>query len=161
MEHLRDILFNKVTSDNYVMGLHQLLAQAINNTHEMMIQRNALIDEFRRLGPGRSNEVLQLYLGLPRPDGPADDRYPSLINGLLVVINDVILFGKELAERLQGHARAAKRNYGRGAPKVGEVNFSKLDRLGLLPDRKEYEAVLTALRGEAVGSEPGAGTSVG
>jgi hypothetical protein len=74
------------------------------------------------------------------------------------MINDVILFGKELAERLQGHARAAKRNYGRGAPKVAEVNLSKLDSLGL-PDRKEYEAVLTALRGEAVGSEPGAGTS--
>jgi hypothetical protein len=149
IEHLRDILFNKITSDNVMLGLYQLLALAINDSCDMLNERNAVLEEFRKSPP---DVTLVCFLGLPRRDGPVDERYPSLINGLRVRCDDAIIFGKELADHLQKHAKAISKEYGRGAPKVAVTDFKRPETLGLLPDAKEYADLLAALRGETPGN---------
>jgi hypothetical protein len=114
----------------------------------MLSQRNALIDQFRLMPSGA---VFRLYLGLQQPDGPTDERYPNLMKGAQVQTDDVIIFGKGLAELLQQHAKKVAKEYGKSAPKVAQVDFSQLAKLGILPDAKEYEDLFAALRGEGIG----------
>jgi hypothetical protein len=71
IEHLRDILFNKITSDNVMLALYQLLALAINDSCDMLNERNAVLEEFRKSPP---DVTLVCFLGLPRRDGPVDER---------------------------------------------------------------------------------------
>lgn len=161
IDHLREILFNRVTADHFMLSAYQLLAQAIANGRDILAQRNAMVAEFRDAPAGATPHIVMLYLGLPRPDGPADERYPNLVRGLLEQANDCIVFGKELAERLSVHARAVAREYGRGAPKAISVDFSRPEKLGLLPDFEQYKDLLAALRGEGRGRPEEAAARVG
>ncbi|MGA9136612.1 MAG: hypothetical protein WBZ39_01535, partial [Methylovirgula sp.] len=131
--------------------VYQLLAQSVANGSDILAQQNSMIEEFRTSPRDASTEVFRLYLGLPRPEGPVDERYPNLVKALLAQTNDVIIFGKELAEHLAEHARAVAKDYGRRAPRVAGVDFRRPDKLGLLPDVKEYKDLLAALRGEGPG----------
>lgn len=151
IDHLRDILFNKVASDNFVLSVYQLFAQAIANSRDVIAQQNTMIEEFRTLGPGASAAALRLYLGLRWPDGSIDERYPNLIKALLTQTDDVILFGMELAQNLGEHAKAVAKEYGKGAPKAAIIDLTRPHNLGLLPDPKQYEDLLAALRGEGSG----------
>jgi hypothetical protein len=146
--HLRDVLFDRMYSDDFMLSTYQLLAQAIGNGQDTLAQLNAMIGDFRNAPPGATAEVVRLYLGLPRPDGPADERYPNLVKGLAVQTDDVIAFGKVLAEHLAEHAATLAKAYGKGAPKTGRADFSRAAKLGLMPDLAEYSELFSALRGE-------------
>jgi hypothetical protein len=58
------------------------------------------------------------------------------------------MFGKELAEHIEKQAKPVEKAYGRGCDRAQHVDFKDLDRLGLMPDPKDYAAVLAALRAE-------------
>jgi hypothetical protein len=152
IDHLREILFNRVASDNFTLSIYQLLSQALANAEDTLAQRNAMVDEFRRAPPRATPHVVRLYLGLPRPDGPADERYPNLIKGLHLQTDDVIMFGKELAQHLAERGRAVAKLYGKGAPKAASADFTRPERHGLIPDAAGYKVVLAALRGEGPGA---------
>ncbi|MDB5482322.1 MAG: hypothetical protein JWO83_3375 [Caulobacteraceae bacterium] len=160
IDDLREILFNKVTSDNFTLSIYQLLSQAITNSQDTLAQRNAMVHEFRTAPPGATPQLIRLYLGLARPDGPVDERYPNLVNELRVQTNDVIMFGKELAQHLAEHGKAVAKQYGRGAPKAASVDFTRPERQGLVPDAAEYKILLAALRGEGPGADDEAAVRV-
>jgi gas vesicle protein len=159
--HLQEILFNKVSADHFMLSAYQLLAQAIGNGTDTLAQRNAMVEQFRDAPAGATPLIVLLYLGRPRPDGPADERYPNFVKGLQDQADDCIIFGKALAERLSSHAQTVSREYGHGAPKPAVVDFSRPEKLGLLPDEARYKDLMAALRGEGPGNPDEAAARVG
>jgi len=51
IEHLREILFNRIASDSFTLTVYQLLDQAIANSQDALARRNAMVEEFRTSGP--------------------------------------------------------------------------------------------------------------
>jgi hypothetical protein len=48
IEHLREILFNKLKVDRFTLGAYHFFAQALDNSRDILIQRNALIEDIRK-----------------------------------------------------------------------------------------------------------------
>lgn len=147
IDNLRNIVFNQISADTFTLSVYQLLFQALDKVQGILNERNTLIDELRNLPPPQNERVLYTYLGVAQPGGRTDERYPTLAQALLLECDDVIMFGKALAEHLAGHSKASAKRYGRHAPMPVGVNFVRLAQLGLLPDPKHYEGLFGDLHG--------------
>ena len=59
----------------------------------------------------------------------------------------MIILGVALAERLANYSKTIALRYGKGAPKPATMSTVQLEKLGLMPDAKEYETLFAGLRG--------------
>jgi hypothetical protein len=148
IDRVGEILFDKINSDHFTLSIYQMLALSVMKSHDILIERNAIITEINN-STISNNELLQLYLGLQQPSGKTDERYPSLASASLREADDVIMFGTTLAQRLADHSKSTAQRCGKGAPKAAIMSTSRLEKMGLMPDAKQYENLLADLRGES------------
>jgi len=143
LEELKNIMFGRMNAEPAMLSLYQLIAQASANTIDMIEQRNAIINDIRKDKNFSPEDVVHLYLGLRRSDGNIDHRHPHLVQGIKVQVNDVIVFGCALAEKLALYSEKTCEKYGEKSPEPLKPDFAKLDDLDLYPALAEYTEILS------------------
>lgn len=138
---LQQLLFGHVTNER-ALKLIIVLTQSATNVQETNAQRNKLVEQFRTSGINQNTLMLFHYFGFPSPAGQTDDRYNSLLSGLHGALHDGIYFSRHLAQMLVEHADALakqyKKRFGKPVPVALELDFSRLDEWGLMPDKAKY-----------------------
>jgi len=120
-----------------------MLAQTVQTTNLVIAERNRLIEEFRASRrPGDNEQLLQFYFGLRDQHGNIDRRFGSTVDQLYTHTDDCIAFAIMLIKDLRAHGNTLKKRYDRRfrdkAPMIHEARFEGPERLGLMPDAKQY-----------------------
>lgn len=148
------VLREHVCSNVHVAGRPLSLVttmEGIDRTlNGLLERRNAMVEEFRRMGSTATETVISSYLGLGAP-GRTDSTYADLVEGIVDYNDDLIFFGTLLCEDLVEHGKEVRRRltttFGKaGAPRVAEVNFGKAESDGLIPQRDNYQTWFDAFQ---------------
>ncbi len=106
----------------------------------MIQKRNHLIESYKKTSSRQ--EIFQKYFGIPDKNGNADRTYPDCIDGIYKDTDDCIFFSKLLYQDLYDHGEMVGKKYtktfGKDAPKINKIDFSTVEKEGLLPDQKNY-----------------------
>jgi hypothetical protein len=148
------VLREHVCSNVHVAGRPLSLVttmEGIDHTlNGLLERRNAMVEEFRRLGGTATEALINSYLGLGTA-GRTDSTYADLVKGIVDYNDDLIFFGTLLCEDLVEHGQEVRRRltttFGvAGAPRVAEVNFGKAESDGLIPQRGNYQTWFDAFQ---------------
>jgi hypothetical protein len=144
MESAQEALLKDADADPTSIVLFGHLVTACFNARDIIHSLNDVVAEIRNMAPDAHVDRAIMYLGLPRPQGGTDARYPMLIGHLNQQINDVLIFGRVLCGHLEKRAELARAKLGASAPAIIKQDFRRMDELGLYPDETELRPVLAA-----------------
>src|ERR1700677_950935 len=118
ISELKEIMCGRMTPDTKVMILLSPLEQSIIGFASTASERNAWIEEFRRMPDNQSTseKKLLIFFGLPYALGRRDDRYPKYIEALEYQTDDCIAFSILLGQSLSAYGERLAKQYGEGAP---------------------------------------------
>jgi len=137
IDALNTILSNRILSAYEPAALGASVTQAVHNQRHVTDKRNELIEKY----PGYTEEEKwSRYFGLPLASGHTDRSYPDLMHGLVIYTDDCIYFTTLLADVLIAHGERLAAELGASAPIVKKLDFSDVQRDGLMPDLTQYAA---------------------
>jgi hypothetical protein len=136
IEGLQKALLDRITPDGRALILLTPLIQCIQGFADAVAQRNAWINEVKNLTDNADSRKMSLYFGLPYAEGRVDDRYPELMKAIKAYTDDCIGFSILISESIKKYGERLGAQYGRGAPKIAQPDFSKAG--DLLPNMKQY-----------------------
>lgn len=135
---LQTVAFEKATLGGRPINLTTTLGQTIHNLSLSMAMRNKLIETFMAT---KEEIKAEEYFGLPTK-GQVNEMYPSLLRAIYQQTDDGIFFSHLLAQDLIEHGNKAveqfNKSFKKGAPKVNKADFSKAEKLGLMPSAENY-----------------------
>jgi hypothetical protein len=154
---IRDQIFEKVGVYGRPTVLVATLAQTVDQLNTLIVNRNALIEDFR-VGGMNDVQVMQMYFGIPDATGRMDRRYRDLLEAIYRCTDDVLFFGLELCSELGTHgdklAVALNKRSGRDqVPTISKPDFSKAKEAGLMPDYENYRDWFTGFPKTNTGSQ--------
>ncbi len=135
-----------------VRGRPLALVSAIQNSlaslRESLVYRNKLIDQFKsNFQRVPEQQKLEIYFGLPLPDGSVNQEYPDTLKAISNYTDDVIFFSSLLCSDLVAHGEKIRAQYraafGRHLDKTTSPDFKTEKADKLMPDEKEYKDWLT------------------
>jgi hypothetical protein len=150
---LRDHILTHVHGRNRPLGLVTTMDGIADTLNDLVLQRNGLLESMRAAPQSRG--VVLFYLGEADAPGKLDRTYPDLLSAIVMHTDDMIFFsvllskdlhahGKEVQDRLKRMTRFTLRR--RSVPTLNEVDFSDVEKEGLVPDGKEYPTWFTAFK---------------
>ncbi|MFA5592685.1 MAG: hypothetical protein WC989_05175 [Micavibrio sp.] len=138
---LQNLVFEKLNLNGRPLSLVTTLSQTEHSLNQSMEKRNQLI-QFYRNSQLTQEQFAVLYFGLPYNGGHIDNDYPSCVDAIYSQTNDGIKFAQILCEDLKEHgeivAKAFKKKFGKGAPKINHPDWSKAEQAGLMPPDSDY-----------------------
>jgi hypothetical protein len=154
---IRDQIFEKIGVYGRPTVLVATLGQTIDQLKTVIVNRNALIEDFRT-GGMNDVKVTQMYFGLPDASGRMDRRYRDLLEAIYRCTDDVLFFGLELCSELGTHgdklATALRERSGKDqVPTISKPDFSKAKEAGLMPDYDNYRDWFTGFPKTKAGSQ--------
>ena len=138
---LEKIVFDRASITGGALALVASLKQCIAGLTQSIVERNNLIKGYREQHQ-TDEKIARLYFGLPFAEGRVDASYPNSIKAITLQTDDCIFFSKHLGESLNKYGQGLAKKYGKKAPKVTKIEFTKAYELGLMPDDEEYKEVL-------------------
>lgn len=134
IEHLRQIVFDRVTASSKVLAIVDLLQRSIAAYNDYCLQRNKLIEEFKVDPPDPF-----VYFGVEN-GGVADERHASILAAMLTFTDNSIQASKRLAEELVTHVNGLKATMRRRQrariPTIQHRDFSRVSEL--MPDPAQF-----------------------
>jgi hypothetical protein len=144
IEQLERLAYEKISIRGRGIAAAVELGAAIRYLSISIAYRNELIEEFRK-EPLSEQEKINRYFGL-QVQRVADQRFASNVKAICAQTDDGIFFSRILADDLVSYgARLRKRHrrkYLKPLPKIGAVDWSYAENLGLMPPRKAYKVWL-------------------
>lgn len=135
--------FEKLSLEGRPISLTTTLGQTIHNLSSSLEGRNQLIETYRANNGVSPAE----YFGLPI-GGQINEMYPSLINAIYQQTDEGIFFSHLLCQDMIEHGNRIvelfNKNFKKGAPKISRADFSKSEKLGLMPNADNYADWFTA-----------------
>ena len=99
--------------------------------------RNQQIEIYK----AKNGASVEEYFGLPLND-QINEIYPSLINAIYQQTDDGIFFSQLLCQDMIEHGnnilKLFNKNFKKGAPTISKTDFSKAEKLGLMPNVDKY-----------------------
>ena len=140
VELLQDLIFERISLVGRPLNLANILVQTVDDLHGLMARRNDLIESYKK-----SNKMIPIenYFGLPNTEGHVNEDFPTYLEGMNSLTDDVIYFSALLVQDLANHGTSLKKRYledfGKGGPRVSEIDFSKAKKDGLMPSEDKYK----------------------
>ncbi|EKM99504.1 hypothetical protein [Acidocella sp. MX-AZ02] len=133
---LQKILLDRINPSGRALLLLTPLMQSIEGFADAAAQRNAWIDEVKKMPENNDAMKACLYFGTPFAPGRVDDRYPNLMDAIERYNDSCIGFSVQLVNVLREHGEKMAAEYGKDAPKISKPDFKMAG--DLIPDLKEY-----------------------
>lgn len=134
---LQTQVFEKLLLTGRPISLTTTLMQTVHNLSSSLVMRNQQIEIYK----ANNGASVAEYFGLPSP-GQVNEIYPSLINAIYEQTDDGIFFSKLLCQDLIEHGNKIvdtfSKNFKKGVPTISKTDFSKAEKLGLMPDSGKY-----------------------
>ncbi len=132
-------VFEQIYADARAYVLTNTLIRTVDSLNQSIVQRNELIDTWKKSPETLGDNLLRFYFGLPDPDGHVDHSYPDSIKAICSLTDDCIFFSQLLCTDLADHGERLKKRLGKRAPKLNRPDFSKGVEEGLMPGPENYE----------------------
>lgn len=144
IERLEKVLTEQVNVGGRPVGLLNYLIMSIDNLNDCIRQRNDQVDRLK----GKPNEeIVPVVFGLKGPEG-TDKTYPDMVRGIARATDDCIVFTMQMCLDLEDYCERVRKHYlmsfRGGVPRVSRVDFSAMERLGLMPDLASYSDLINA-----------------
>jgi hypothetical protein len=124
------------------------LRQSLANLDLMLAQRNEILETMRTAPSAVKNDIVAMYLGLPRSDGNVDARFPILTQSLPGQVDDGLGLSRVLAEHLAERAKGIAAQFPKKkAPPAARADLGPWEKV--FPDMTEYYAMLDTVKGVA------------
>lgn len=134
---LQTQVFEKLLLVGRPISLTTTLMQTVHSLSASLVMRNQQIEGYK----AKNGASVAEYFGLPLA-GQVNEIYPSLINAIYEQTDDGIFFSKLLCQDLIEHGNNIvdifKKNFKKGAPTINKTDFSKAEKLGLMPNTDKY-----------------------
>ncbi|UEM06242.1 hypothetical protein JL101_012660 [Skermanella rosea] len=138
---LQSTILEKVSINGRPISLVSVLAQTINDLGLSLEFRNKII-EHRKANELSHSEQVAVYFGFPF-NGKINAEYSTSIEAIYNQTEDGIWFSRKLCQDLEDYGntvlRKFEKNFRDGAPRVNSPDFSKADKLNLMPSDQNYE----------------------
>ncbi|MDG4546588.1 MAG: hypothetical protein PQ612_10535 [Rickettsiales bacterium] len=135
--------FENMTLNGRPFSLVTTLIQTIHAVNSHINKRNNLIALYHANPPLPNDVLVRIYFGLPDRAGNIDENYPSCIDAIYTHTDDCIQFSSMLCNDLNILGEQLKKDFdkkfGKGAPTVNKPDFSKAEKIGIMPDPKNYK----------------------
>ena len=132
-------VFEQIYADARVYHLTNTLIRTVESINQSIIQRNELIDTWKKSPETLGNNITRFYLGLPDAHGHVDRSYPNSIEAICSLTEDCIFFSQLLCTDLVDHGERLQKRLGKRAPELNRPHFSKAIEEGLMPGPENYE----------------------
>lgn len=147
IETLKDLVFHKMSAYGRALALVSVLEQSLLGLKEAILKRDLLIQRFSS-GAVPAEQLPQYYFGMPLRTGDTNQEYPDLVEAIYSYVEDIAFFSALLCVDLISHGNrthaAFTKRFGKGAPNVTTVDFSKPREKGLIPPEAQYADWLKA-----------------
>lgn len=134
---LQTQVFEKLSLVGRPISLTTTLSQTVHSLSSSLAMRNQQIETYKANKGASPAE----YFGLPL-DGQINEIYPSLINAIYQQTEDGIFFSHLLCQDMIEHGNKIvelfNNNFKKGAPTISKTDFSKAEKLGLMPNADNY-----------------------
>lgn len=138
---LQTQVFEKLSLMGRPLNLATTLSQTAHSLSASLEKRNQLIESYKVNAPTLQDVFVALYFGLPHGRYINQD-YPSSLDAIYSQTDDGIFFSQLLCKDLVEHgeqiAARFKKKYGKGAPTINKLDFTKAETLGLMPKADNY-----------------------
>ncbi|HEU0070667.1 MAG TPA: hypothetical protein VFS04_05185 [Alphaproteobacteria bacterium] len=140
IEILQEQLFEKTSPGAHALTLVTILKQALFALKDMMERKNDFIEQYKTLSASGQIKPMTAfqYFGVPDENGHLDESIKSFIDSIYILNDDCIFFSNRLLEVLVPHCEMLAEKFGKHAPKVIRPDFSKAEKLGLMPNPDEF-----------------------
>lgn len=143
VEKLENIIIERISNRRRSVIFSSILSQIMHSLNGAIVERNMLIEEFRKGGPHSQSELFKFYFALPDHGGNTDDRYGSIVNAIFRYTDDCIFFSQGIADDLGAHGKKIEKSFeskfGLKAASVGRL-IVKEEQRELLPNANEYSS---------------------
>jgi hypothetical protein len=144
IERLEKVLTEQVNVGGRPVGLLNYLIMSIDNLNDCINQRNEQVDRLK----GKPNEeIVPVVFGLKGPEG-TDKTYPDMVRGIARATDDCLVFTMQMCLDLEDYCGRLRKIYlteFRGVvPRVSRVDFSGMEKLGLMPNLASYSDLINA-----------------
>ncbi|HFQ9248442.1 hypothetical protein ACM719_17430 [Pseudomonas aeruginosa] len=140
----------KISAAGRAIASVSALADAISNLNGALTGRNELLTKIKDEQLPAGAGVEHFYFGLPYAKGKANLEFGGYVKALTLYTDDVIFYSIKLCDDLREHglrvAKTHQKKLGGKAPGVSNVDWSKADEEGLLPNDEDYESWLSGFR---------------
>lgn len=130
------------------LALVSTIQNSLMSLRDSLVYRNKLIDQFKtNFQRVPEQQKLEIYFGLPLPDGNVNQEYPDTIKAISQYTDDVIFFSSLLCSDLVAHGEKIRAQYkkafGRHLDKTTSPDFKTDKAENLMPDESKYIDWLT------------------
>lgn len=130
------------------LALVSTIQNSLNSLRQSMEYRNSLIEKFKfTYQPLPEQQKLEIYFGVPLPDGGVNQEYSDTLRAIYQYSDDVIFFSSLLCSDLVAHGEKIRAQYrkafGGQLEKTTSPDFNTEKAEVLKPDPAEYEDWLT------------------
>ena len=134
---LQTQVFEKLSVTGRPINLLTTLSQTVHNLSSSLAMRNQQIEIYKAKDGATAAEYFGLQL-----EGHINQIYPSLINAIYQQTDDGIFFSHLLCMDMIEHGNKIvelfNKNFKKGAPIINKTDFSKAEKLGLMPKADKY-----------------------
>ena len=132
-------VFEQIFAGARAYTLTNILIRTMDSLNQSIVQRNELIDTWKKSPETLGNNLIRFYFGFPDPNGHVDHSYPDSIKSICSLTDDCIFFSQLLCTDLADHGERLKKRLGKRAPNVNRPDFCKGVEEGLMPGPENYE----------------------
>lgn len=137
------IVFDKLSVIGRPLALTTSLSGVASTLADLMQQRRALIERFKRIPPGKQELVAALYFGRSFAEDRVSTEYADNLEALFNQTDDGIFFSQLLCRDLMESGEIALKEYKRLSKKstehISKIDFRQASELGLMPDESKYQ----------------------
>ena len=134
---LQKQVFEKLLLVGRPISLSTTLTQTVHTLSAALEKRNQQIEIYKKKNGATTAEYFGLLVG-----GQINEIYPSLIKIIYDHTDDGIFFSQLLCHDLIEHGNQVveqfNKNFKKGAPAISKTDFSKSEKLGLMPSADNY-----------------------
>jgi hypothetical protein len=139
---LQTQVFEKLSLVGRPISLTTTLSQTVHSLSSSLAKRNQQIETYK----ANDGASIEEYFGLPL-NGQINEIYPSLINAIYRQTDDGIFFSQLLCRDMIEHGNMSielfNKSFKKGAPTISKTDFSKAEKLGLMPNADNYADWIT------------------
>ena len=135
---LQKQLYEKVSITGRPLASLGMLCQAAQSLEQALELRNSIIAHCKANSPMDQNVLIPIYFGLPDKNNHVDRNYPDSVEAISLYTDDCVFYAFILSEDLVKYGKSLTRAFGRGAPKIHELDWTKAKQADLIPADSLY-----------------------
>jgi hypothetical protein len=147
LDSLKELVYHRVAAYGRAVALVSVIEQTLVGIRNSILRRDQFVQRVQG-GAIPDEHLVNYYFGRPLPGGSTNQEYPDLVDAIYSYVDDIVFFTALLCSDLMQHGKLVRQefveDFGKGAPKISEPDFSGPREKGLMPSDDNYRDWLNA-----------------